>query len=1159
VKKFIACWLVLLFAFAFIPGKGWAEGNPLLVKAVSKPDYIRLFFYCQQPVNFKPVLKNNVLQVSFDKAFEVNFGNVREVLADNLSGMQISNDGKTASFTLNGSNYGYRKFIGEKFVGVDIIKKAPEVKSAANKTLPAEKPKKIELAQREPEVKLMPVPVARPAQVAQNQEIEPVILKQKFEQTAISGVENATEVDPKAVVGDVQVEEKKPEQTETLPPKLDEKVNELIEGKEPAAQEQSTAQQPAEPKVPLDTKRLNLKTKISFSWDGPVSASVFSRGEYLWVIFDKFKAVDVAKIVNDNKSLFNDAQQIENKSYTILHFKLADKANFIAYKEENDWVLGQTEAKFLPDQEPSLKVSATELQGSKITVGSVDKLNPLRFIDPVVGDEMIVLPYLSATGFTQKRSYTDFSLLKTIQGGAINLTSDNVNVDVISKGVEIAGPTNKLAGSAQSALRELQEKEKAAKLRSEKLKQSGGDLTVIKFNTWKLGGDRSYEKDLQDLEWKITEVNWSEKSEPRLNLARFYLAHGLYPEAIGVIGVLKESDEVFGNTNDVKIIEATVLYLSGRYQEAMDIYDTVNYSSLDDSGKQEIKFWRIASALQLGNQIKIDKFMAPEIEDKKDEAETGDEAENTKLMLDTSSRLLKIIRKMDPEFVNADEIQKLESTARFVTNHYQEAIKRFEESDLYKQGGLGGDAFSTEDDKLWWSTADQKRVDKADLPFTESIDVFLKYYPNTIFNDFALLALENRLKKNDLVVSEEILSSFKEEERSQAKNSIEFLRGLFYAKDEEDAKAVATWQPITEDVFDRYNRTRAEFALTTFQIKKKEIDEKAAIDRLNKVRILWRGGILEFQVLNTLGEYYMQQKQYMDGFKVWRSAISAFPGSDEALLIAKKMSDKFVQVFSQGGADEIPKLDALTLYYEFRELTPIGKLGDEMISRLADRLIEVDLLDRAAALLTHQVRFRLIGDEKDAAVLKLVKVHLMNHQPQDAYDVLNATYRENILPETLQERKYLESTALVELGQSNKVLAVLKGDDSHKASFLRADVYWRNKVWKKVVDELETPFRDIRREEKALTIEETDQLLRLAVAYALTDKKKRLQILYEDFVDFVTDEERKKVFMFVSTDKGPVDSKNLEATLELNDMKDFLSKYMEAGSEKVVATGASAN
>ena len=47
--------------------------------------------------------------------------------------------------------------------------------------------------------------------------------------------------------------------------------------------------------------------------------------------------------------------------------------------------------------------------------------------------------------------------------------------------------------------------------------------------------------------------------------------------------------------------------------------------------------------------------------------------------------------------------------------------------------------------------------------------------------------------------------------------------------------------------------------------------------------------------------------------------------------------------------------------YDYRELTPIGRLGDEMIRKLADRLIAVDLLDQASELLQHQVDNRRTG------------------------------------------------------------------------------------------------------------------------------------------------------------------------------------------------------
>ncbi len=55
----------------------------------------------------------------------------------------------------------------------------------------------------------------------------------------------------------------------------------------------------------------------------------------------------------------------------------------------------------------------------------------------------------------------------------------------------------------------------------------------------------------------------------------------------------------------------------------------------------------------------------------------------------------------------------------------------------------------------------------------------------------------------------------------------------------------------------------------------------------------------------------------------------------------------------------MPAIDALALSFDFRELTPIGSRGDEMIRRLADGPVSVDLLDQAADLPRYQLDHRL--------------------------------------------------------------------------------------------------------------------------------------------------------------------------------------------------------
>ena len=85
-------------------------------------------------------------------------------------------------------------------------------------------------------------------------------------------------------------------------------------------------------------------------------------------------------------------------------------------------------------------------------------------------------------------------------------------------------------------------------------------------------------------------------------------------------------------------------------------------------------------------------------------------------------------------------------------------------------------------------------------------------------------------------------------------------------------------------------------------------------------------------------------------------------GPIHAPKIAEDMSNAFVTLYLKDIADSMPPYQAIALYEEFKELTPAGEQGDVVIQKLADRLAQVDLLDKAARLLMQQVDFRLQGE-----------------------------------------------------------------------------------------------------------------------------------------------------------------------------------------------------
>ena len=93
------------------------------------------------------------------------------------------------------------------------------------------------------------------------------------------------------------------------------------------------------------------------------------------------------------------------------------------------------------------------------------------------------------------------------------------------------------------------------------------------------------------------------------------------------------------------------------------------------------------------------------------------------------------------------------------------------------------------------------------------------------------------------------------------------------------------------------------------------------------------------KALKILAHLYTEDGRYREAFHVMRTAMMAHPNSDLTRKIQDEAAATFDSLFLAGKGDAMPPIEALGLFYDFRELTPIGRRGDEMIRRLADRLV----------------------------------------------------------------------------------------------------------------------------------------------------------------------------------------------------------------------------
>src|SRR6202007_2646220 len=129
-------------------------------------------------------------------------------------------------------------------------------------------------------------------------------------------------------------------------------------------------------------------------------------------------------------------------------------------------------------------------------------------------------------------------------------------------------------------------------------------------------------------------------------------------------------------------------------------------------------------------------------------------------------------------------------------------------------------------------------------------------------------------------------------------------------------------------------------------------------------------------------------------------------------------------------------------FYYSRTLPPSAGGGDEMIRRLADRLVAVDLLDQASELLQYQVDHRLEGAARAQVAARLAMVYLMNRKPDRAIGALRTTRIAGLAGELRQQRLLLEARAQSDIGRRDLGLDIISNMTGREAIRLRSDIYW---------------------------------------------------------------------------------------------------------------------
>lgn len=945
---------------------------PIRVRASVQPTFVRFVFDLPNGVGVSSMLNDKTLTLTFDAGLVFDLADAKLSAPPNVASIGQAMDGNRTAVEVGLiGDVDVHSFREEKSYVVDIgfqqtDKQAPLAKLPAVVEKPAAKAAEAEKP---------------PAQ--RSSDIAPPTSESIAREAGLDKKVDVAAAGPQAQVELPKAEPSKTDLAKTEPPKVEPvKVVEIAKpaptpapvvaaapDKETPAPPPSASVTPASvvaaaPEVagmPVDVKRSSEGLRMTFAFGASTPTALFRRGEIMWFVVDSTRPIDLSAIRRDGGSLIADISAMKLAKGQALRFRLS-RPQLVSLTSDDaagqGWTLMIGDTAQAPSQPLSAVRNIADPAHANVQVPLAKPGIKHRVVDPDAGDTLNIITALPPSrGFIRRQDFVEFSLLESIHGVVVQLNSDDVAVEANIDKVVLSRPGGLTLSPADAAPQ----------------RASTAARPIFDVGQWRKDQDGPFNARYDELVTATSRADKDSLPQSRIDLARFYMARGMYHEAKGMAD-LAISDSKVGEENPVAlIVHAVASAMMGRPAQTLkDIANPVLGPGYD------AELWKaIAYARQ-------EKWV-----------EARERFKNAEMTMAS----------LPPDLQRAALLLALRAA--------------LEVKDYAGASGRG--------------------------------------------SELEVVGITPELKPTAT-----LLSGWLDEALGR------------------DKDALAKYSQVIASP-DRQSAAEAKLRELALRQKRHEISDEDLLRDLEVLSVMWRGDGVEVQALQQLSRMYAELGRYNDSLAAARTATERQPNSPSARQVQDEAQQLFSDIFLSSKGDRLPAVEALAMFYNFRELTPIGRRGDEMIRRLADRLVAVDLLDQASELLQYQVDHRLEGAARSQVASKLAMVYLMNRKPDRAIAALRTTRIADLNGELRQQRLLLEARAQSDIGRRDLALDIISNIGGREAIRLRSDIYWSSRRWREAAEQIELYYGERWRDFTPLTPTEKGDVIRAVVGYALAE------------------------------------------------------------------------
>lgn len=262
----------------------------------------------------------------------------------------------------------------------------------------------------------------------------------------------------------------------------------------------------------------------------PLAFAAYQRGGYAYLMLERKLTLDAKQLIAvQNPQL--QLQPLNLPEATGWRFAMPQGADLRVDRSGTSWLVYVAGEKRQVPVTLGLTAEPDYALGPRLFLPAINPPNVIRLFDPVIGDELSVTPLLQpGDAVTSMRSYADLTVLPTAQGLVIAHRNDTLVVRKVPNGIEI---------TADGGLRLSAMQDTGVMPRMDTTRPANKAL-LFDFATWRGLPNENFTQTRQRLLQNVVDVSPTERDRARIELARFYFAHGFAAESLALLNYIRE-------------------------------------------------------------------------------------------------------------------------------------------------------------------------------------------------------------------------------------------------------------------------------------------------------------------------------------------------------------------------------------------------------------------------------------------------------------------------------------------------------------------------------------------------------------------------------------------------------------------------------------------